>query len=62
MQKRSFKAFGEVIYAKILKSQERSKVIVIYIYIYIYISQNENDMGVSDMNDFDIKATGSEIA
>ena len=29
------KLFGEVIYAKILKSQERSKVIVIYIYIYI---------------------------
>ena len=29
--------------------------------IYIYLSQSENNMGVSDMNDFDKKATRSEI-
>ena len=62
LQKMSSKAFWRSDLCQDLeKPRKKQSYSDIYIYIYIYLSQSENNMGVSDMNDFDKKATRSEI-
>ena len=58
LQKMSSKAFWR---SDLCQDLEKPRKKQSYSDIYIYISQSENNMGVSDMNDFDKKATRSEI-